>query len=137
MSKLLKVLILNFSFVISIQAYAEEKFVPSKIDRLQFFVDTKINSIDVTDPKSVGHAFIRLIQTKEYELAVQHVEEEDRSGFLYFFYNELKKLPPVPKEPQVVVMKAENKHAEISIPNWGKKIGFDLVWQQNRWWIRK
>ena len=126
-----------FLFFINTQAQAEEGQPLSTMDTFLSFADAKINSVDTKDPESVGRAFIRLLQTKKYTLAVQHVIERDRSGFLYVCYNELNKFPPIPKDPQIVISNIENKRATLSVSNWHKKIGFDLIWQQNRWWIRK
>jgi len=122
----------------NIQAKTNEADEWSMLDSFLQLFKEKPDLVDVTDPKAVGKEFILLLKDRRCEEVIQHVREKDREGFLYACYNEIQNLPPIPDKPQVIVRNIKDRGGELSIQSWVKEgIGFDLIWLQNRWWIRK
>jgi len=102
-------------------------------------------SVDYSDPRSVGTAFLWALHNKDYALAVSLVRPSDQDGFLKEFQGNPKVSEIVPKGAKIV-MQGTRKYKspytdEVSITDAigieGSEIGIDLVKYGNRWWMKK
>lgn len=90
-----------------------------------------------SDPKFVAKAFIAHLREREYSQAIQHVLPEDREKFkAEELERDLSKFPPIPTNPEIL-LEVDTKEGHFIVGNWDPKIGIDMRYKYNRWWIEK
>lgn len=102
---------------------------------------------DVKDPQQVVKAFLKAVIAGDYERASAFCEDKQwfrERGIKEFkrlengkLFDGGKKVPPLPKHPQITVT-TDGNTGLATIENWEYKDGgIDLVFRGGRWWIKQ